>query len=80
MKIFGAIPDVGSIKLSNFDVTRARWSLSVTDTEGYANRAIAEVDEKNIDWIGSRYAREDGDWKQEVVLFPGVEVAIERVC
>lgn len=80
MEIFGLSSTQKHLSgLDAFDVKTARWSAVLSDLGDRGTRVAAEVDEKDVDWIKSRYAREDGGWEKEIVLFPEAKVALREI-
>lgn len=72
MKIFG-ISKTGSpvAETGDFDASKLRWSANRLEVNEEVVVTCA-VEDNEVDWIRTRHAREDGNWRSEVCLFPGV--------
>jgi hypothetical protein len=81
MKIFGGsnAQVFADDSVVTFDADKARWTVDDTETVGMLSRFTADVDEMEVDWIGSRHVRQSGGWSQEIVLFPGLKLDISPV-
>jgi hypothetical protein len=74
MKIYTQLSPGEVEHLSTETLGKRRWSEDASDFKAGVVVASAFVSDDQVDFIGSRHAREDGGLSHEVCLFPGASL------